>query len=336
MVAQVVTGRALGLAALGLVVLVVLAHPARDPAVILASEGEAPLFGELIRADGDLLVAVDSAKDSWLAPVARIVRVQRGRVVEDARVEFRRGERISGIGVSAGRVAVKLNEAQQVVIYERGRTWKAVDTIPLAGGCSFTGWWIDLGRDVLVVRGEAAICIYERRSRWQLVGTLPFANGLDFPVTNGDRIAQQLVGAVRLSRKRGGAWVREQDVRLPADRRLSSIAISERWLAAATDGDGDGGDVRVEIYELGAEVRHFATLPSATPVRELAISNGRLILRGDTAHQLYELVGGRWRAAGTITRTGDRYDHVTAGDLWWVGHFGGEAIVPGVVEGYTD
>lgn len=328
MVTQVVTGLVLvGLAGFAV------AKPI--PGVTLTSEIGMVNFGEILRADGDLLVVADGSKDEH-RPLARIIRVKQGRLVEESRLLFRDG--ISGIGVSAGRVAIKL-DTQRVAIYERGTAWTLVDTVTLEGGCRYTGdRGVELARDVLVIRGEEAVCVYEKRARWKLTTTRPFTNaGNHHPVINGDRIAQRNFGArdgVRLSRRRGDTWATEQDVPVGPDRQLQEIAISERWLAVATS-SRNFDDYRVELYALGSEVRHVVTLPSSQEIVDLAISNERLVVRGASDHQLYELRGS-WRSVGLVPGVAGHFSRVAVGDVWWISRFGGRANHPGVVDGYAD
>ncbi len=327
MVSKVVIGDRF--AWLGLAVLVGISAAAvrRDVVVTIASESGAYQFGQRYGADGDLVASEDVAKNG--APIVRIARVDQNRVVEDVRFVYAKNEKITGVDVSAGRVAVKLERAQEIAIYERGTS--KVDTIKLKGKCRLTGSesYVELGKDVLLVPGDRVICVFEKRSSWTHTGTLPLTSNPNVSFTNGDRVVQlkpgMRGGSVVVSRKKGSTWGVEREVSLGEGRHVITAAVSNRWMAVSTR-TVEWTDHAVQIYELAAEPTLVATLRFADSVDRLEISDGRMVATSQRDHQVFAF-DDAWKAAGTLPHTDS--DHVEIANLVWVGR-------SGVVEGYTD
>ena len=311
----------------------------RGPRIEIASESKWSAFGHQIAADADVLVAVDlSASDQW-SPVLRIVQARDARVTADTRFEYRRGDWPVALDVSNGRVVAQL-ESKRLDFYEqRGRTWKKVQSLELAGACRESQQFLDLADRVLVIGADTAICVYELRgTRWQETAQLPIVSALDEPKTNGDRIAQHGItpDRIRLSRRdSAGEWRIDRELPAPSRRMILSFAIGSHWLAVTTS-DFNFEQREIQVYALGTTVAPVATLRSQADDSvfgfQLALSGDRLIASGAT-HQLFAFSGGSWRA-DRVLATSVFGDQVALGALAWVGRRGGETDIPGVIAGY--
>lgn len=324
MVAKVVTNDRLAWLGLAVALGMTLAAVQRDSVVKITSD--AFHFGQRYGVDGELL-ASDDSKDG--SPAVRILRVEQKRVVEDVRLAYPKNERVTGVDASAGRVAVKLDRAQEIAIYERGKTWTKTDTIKLKGTCRLTGSesYVELSNKVLVVPGADVICVFEKGASWSHVATLPLTSRPNMAFTNGERVVQLKPGAgggkVIVSRKKGNAWGVEREISLGDGRHLITAAMSNRWVAVSTR-SVQWTDHAVQIYDL-ASAKLVATLPLQDSADRLAISDTRLVVSDQRQHQVFAF-DKAWKAAGSLPHTDN--DHVSVANLLWIGR-------SGVLEGYT-
>ncbi len=132
-------------------------------------------------------------------------------------------------------------------------------------------------------------------------------------------------GTVVVSRKKGSAWSVERELPLAEGRHVITAAISNRWLAVSTRSLSWDAHA-VEIYELGSDAKHVATLPFVDSVDQLDITDTRLVTSGQRQHHVFSF-DGTWEPAGQLPHTDS--DRIAIGNLFWLGR-------PGVIEGYPD